>query len=91
MHCDWNDWIKRQQGVKCLAKNTTWLTCKGPRPTGGHYRALSCNRFGCHGKRKIYLATKISTKVANWWLTGLKKRKGKNAKNLSTLARIIKD
>ena len=33
MHCDWNDWIKRRQGVKCLAKNTTWLTCKGPTQT----------------------------------------------------------
>ena len=84
MHCDWNDWIKRRQGVKCLAKNTTWLTWRDqPRPTGGHYRAPSYNRFGCHGKRKIYLATEISTKVANWWLTGfLKKKKEKNMQKI---------
>jgi len=28
--------------------------------------APSCDHFGCHGKWKKYLATKILAKVANW-------------------------
>ena len=32
-------------------------------------RAPSCDHFGCNGKWKLYLATKILKKVANWWPT----------------------
>ena len=32
-------------------------------------RAPSCDHFGCSGKWKLYLATKILKKVANWWPT----------------------
>ena len=32
-------------------------------------RAPSCDHFGCNGKWKLYLATKILKKVASWWPT----------------------
>ena len=40
--------------------------------------APSCDRFGRHGEWKIYLATKISTKVANWRPTDRPTGKEKN-------------
>lgn len=39
--------------------------------------APRCDRFSRQGEWKIYLATKISTNVANWRLTDLKKNKNK--------------
>ena len=40
-----------------------------------HGSASSCNHFGAHSDWKIYLATKLWTKVANWKLTIKKKKK----------------
>ena len=48
------------------------------------------DRFGRHGEWKIYLATKISTNVANWRLIDLKKII-KNVKNVSILDRILRN
>lgn len=55
-----------------------------------HCSASSRNHFGPHGEWKIYLATKISTKVASWQPTD-KKKEGKNVKNLSILGQIINE
>lgn len=38
----------------------------------------SCNHFSPHGEWNTHFASKISTKVANWWPKDLKKIKGKN-------------
>ena len=46
-------------------------------------RAPSCDHFGCNGKWKLYLATKILKKVANWWPTDQLK-KGRFEKNFGS-------
>ena len=40
-----------------------------------HNSVPHCNCFGDHGEWKIYLSTKIKTKVANWRSTDLTTRK----------------
>ena len=49
--------------------------------------AQSCDHFGHHGERKIYLATKILGKVANWRMTDFKKA---YVKDLLMFGQIIK-
>ena len=93
MLCDWNDWIKRRQGVKCLAKNTTWLTCKGPTHT--HRGSLQSSKL-----QPFWLPWQEKNIFGNWNFNKscqlvtdrfLKKKRKRKCKKFINSCRIIKD